>query len=246
MRFFLLDYIDYSTDQLIDAANPIERIWTYAIPRIRCSVCRSGWGGRRQSYLKLPDGFNDGRFYMPGALKDSDWFALVSEARSIFGVEANYKFEPGDNLGIPEYLVRPSKSDFLFHIAPILVQSHVVECIESGGLTGVKAVKIQARWDRRVKDKSALVPDLHALNVEGKGWSPGVDLNSMTVCDHCGRRAYKTPIDILVDESRWDGSDMFIHDLNPSYVIITEKAKDLFEQRKFTNCRFIPVESTGA
>jgi len=126
-----------------------------------------------------------------------------------------------------------------------LTNRKVAEFIESAGLTGVKMVKVLVRWGRHVKDTSMQLPDFYAMNVEAIGWRQSVELRSITACSHCGRRTFDGPDNIVIDEERWDGSDVFMLDMNPAYVIVTERVKRLFEEQGFHNCCFGSLGSTG-
>ena len=245
MEFFWLRIPVYATDRLMSRANPIYPIDPIGLPGRICSVCHSTWSGYRDTYIPLPIGFRDKRLTNPSPVEDGAWLGLEKDVRLALNLPPDHELRPGDNLGTPKYYIKPNTSDLLFYIGPPFVSNRVAELLVNTGVTGVKPKRIEARWHPSVKDKSKSPPDLFGLLVTGRGWRKGVDLRTITDCSHCERRIFPRPEIMLIDQDRWDGSDVFTIDLNPNIVIVTAHVRDLLNRYDFTNYRLTPVESTA-
>ena len=67
---------------------------------------------------------------------------------------------------------------------------------------------MECRWATKLNKKCAL-PDLWEIDVKGKAWRIGMDLDKITDCKKCGRHLFPDPEWLKVDHNRWDGTDFF-------------------------------------
>jgi hypothetical protein len=242
MKFFRLWHPEYTTDRENKRANPLEPGLNLCMPGIICTACHETVGGYRDTFIEVPEGFKDRRLETGWPISDAEWFSLANYVRDVLHIAEAFELRPGDNIGIPEYLVtKPVISDIMFYIGPKLATKRVVESIHAGGVTGLDAVRVRTRWHARARDKSQPIPELYGLNVTGRAWRRDVDKESVTLCENCGRRSFPAPDEIIIDESKWDGSDIFLIDDVWTYVMVTERVRELFEHAEFSNCRFIPT-----
>jgi hypothetical protein len=82
---------------------------------------------------------------------------------------------------------------------------------------------------------------LYELVVTGRPSRVGMDIERITVCLRCRRTLFPDPQRLVVDESRWDGSDFFNVDLNPNIVLVTERVCETLIRHRFTNVACVPV-----
>jgi len=243
MNFFRLHTPNYATDQAMRRANPIEPRPASTIPGMICSACHETWGGFHETFIRVPENFLDTRLQDPWPILESEWSVLVADVRSALGLSLDVELRPGDRLGIPDYFVKPTDSDFLFYLGSPFVSQRVSEALINATITGPEPIAARLTWHPRVKDKAGPLPSLYGLKIHGRGWREGMDLDTITVCSHCKRRVFPNPNTLVIDTDRWDGSDMFILDLNSGYVIVTERVGDLFSANGFTNYRLTPIAS---
>ncbi|HNX29617.1 MAG TPA: hypothetical protein PKN87_09465 [Syntrophomonadaceae bacterium] len=67
-------------------------------------------------------------------------------------------------------------------------------------------------------------------------------------CGYCGSTVYspiKKGVGIIVDETRWDGSDFFIITEYYKFVLITEKAKKVIEENKLKGAKIVLASDLG-
>jgi hypothetical protein len=120
-----------------------------------------------------------------------------------------------------------------------LVQESVLSLFEAEGVTGFVAEQATARFarpDREAPRLSEIVPT---------GWGgiapkeSGVRLMPEASCQYCGLLVYsgfKRAVD-LIDETQWDGSDVFIVWPFPRLLIVTERVARLIEAHELSGAR---------
>ena len=67
-------------------------------------------------------------------------------------------------------------------------------------------------------------------------------------CEYCGSTVYspiKKGVGIIVDETRWDGSDFFTIDEYWKYVLVTEKVKKIIEENNLEGVRMVLPSELG-
>ena len=139
-------------------------------------------------------------------------------------------------------LISSNIVDFSWTIlSDIVVTERVVQVFEEAGLTGyeLKPTKIVS-VAKRVKIKS--YPKFWELIVTGQGGHahPDSGIALKFKCDTCGLVRYSAyEHGIIVDETQWDGSDLFTVIEYPKHILVTERVKNIIESHKLTNVKFL-------
>ncbi len=240
MQFFRLTHPDYKADQAHDKTNPVKISTGICLPGIICSECGQTWAGSRRLYLPVSDPSLRARL-RPAPLREAEWMALAQDVRKALNLPEDFLLWPGDDLGTPIAELKSEKIYHFLHPFPgqLIVRVSVVDALTQAGLTGFRPLRLQVRWSAKKREQSADPPILYELVITGAAWRMESNLERITVCKHCGRTEFPrwTPI----DESRWDGSDLFNIDQNPNMVFVTERACELFAEHHFTNYVCAPV-----
>jgi hypothetical protein len=89
-------------------------------------------------------------------------------------------------------------------------------------------------------------PPLFQMVILGKGGSilPQNKVHVKSACNVCGVISYE-PLQngISVDVNQWDGSDFFVMDEFPGYVLMTERALNFLDENRVRNFIATPAES---
>ena len=73
--------------------------------------------------------------------------------------------------------------------------------------------------------------------------APKMNLVAVDRCPTCGGADYSTwDNGILIDKSRWDGSDIFRLHEDVVGLVVTARVRDIVEREGFTGATFIPAE----
>ena len=242
VNFYRLTYPRYETDSEYITRNPIQPIHKLWLPGLICSACGETWAGSWRRYRPLPDRVLQPRL-SGKPLPEREWRELADAVRRSAGLSDDVKLAPGEIFGPPvAELESQDVADFLQPLAGgIFVQENVVAAIESAGLTGVRPLRVEVRWGKRVRHPPSEPPTLYELLVTGHAWRVGMDLERITVCPQCQRTVFPDPERLAVDESRWDGSDFFNVDCNPNVVLVTERVCETIIRNRFTNVACVPV-----
>lgn len=118
-----------------------------------------------------------------------------------------------------------------------LVTNKVTKLLENHKITSYRLEQIVITKDKRKKDK----PELKELIATGKGGHihPSSGYKILEVCDACGNEKIQhAKAGLIVDESQWDHSDIFILDEYPKRILVTQRVKNLFEENKISGCAF--------
>lgn len=118
-----------------------------------------------------------------------------------------------------------------------LVQDRVLTVFREHGITGFEVRPASAHFRVRTE---ADPPRLWELVVTGWGGvapeASGVRLLESKSCSVCGHLVYSGFDDPsrLIDESQWDGSDIFIVWPLPRFIFVTERVADVIRSYKLT------------
>jgi hypothetical protein len=123
-----------------------------------------------------------------------------------------------------------------------LLQDHVVELFRANGLTGFEVKPVSVRLKN---DDGEVRPKLWELVVVGwAGLTPAQSgIKIVSHCDACGHTVYSsfTTPEKLIDESKWDGSDLFIIWPLPRYIFVTERVVRLAREKNMAGVVVRPV-----
>ena len=163
--------------------------------------------------------------------KGTDWEGIVCP---------KYKSHqrPSDRIGELRIDITTKKiSDFLTtFLSEWIVSDKVVDIFTNSNVTGyeLKAVKIR---------NMELPYNLWEFIVTGKGGDahPDSGIYLKKECKHCNMKIYSAYENgIIVNESNWEGKDIFTVTGYPRYILVTEKVKDIVEKNKLTGALFVP------
>jgi hypothetical protein len=174
------------------------------------------------------------------------WDAVTREIATALDVPAE-RITPGAPVGITPYTTRAyPKNDIIDTSSGLIVQTAVKEALIAAGLTGVEFFPIEVSLDKKSKlPKDTTLPDLWLLYITGRAWRVGSTREKNTECPHCGRTWFNTEIPLVVDESRWDGSDFFRLDENSRMMFVTERVCRLLEDGQFSNYQCEPLAAAA-
>jgi hypothetical protein len=241
MNFFRLTHTEYETDWEFGRRNPVgEYGMGLHVPTIVCEVCDRWGGGRRipvpvpkdPAVLELLRGYR--------CFPRAEWPQIAEKLATALGVPLS-DIRPGAEIGPPYGSIKRVDFGDFIHVGDQWVRPRVVDALRQHGATGVKYVKVEAVWDKKVKNLPAEPPDLWELHVTGHAWREDMNAERIRLCELCGRQSFPEPGWIKVDESRWDGSDFFHLDANTAITIVTERIRDILAQHQFANYECVPV-----
>lgn len=145
--------------------------------------------------------------------------------------------------------------DFVWTDSPdVIISARLMSLMNRSHLTGFafRGVDVVAWWrkdpaTREIVDwlRRNTAPELFQMVVLGKGGSilPRTKSHIESACVVCGTRTHE-PLEegILVDSSQWDGSDVFVMQEFPGYILVTEKIVQLLDTHQAQNYLAIPAE----
>jgi hypothetical protein len=140
--------------------------------------------------------------------------------------------------------VKSKSVDFSWtFLSDIVISEKAFKVMRDAGLTGfdVKPVKLILQQSQRFAKLGS--PTLWELIVTGSGGPahPDSQIELEDACAACGMRHYTHHGDgIIVDENRWDGSDIFVVEEYTRFVLVTQRAKAVIEGNLLTNVKFVP------
>lgn len=129
-------------------------------------------------------------------------------------------------------------------LSDVVITDRALKVLQDAGLTGfvvapTKVTTLPAGLD------SATIPRLWEFVVVGKAGPAHEDSGIVTLrrCDECGLVRYSAfSQGIVVNTATYDGSDFFVVEEYPKYILVSERAKSVIEAKQLTNVGF--VEST--
>ncbi len=247
MQFYELTHPPYETDYDYNKANPIRMKAALYIPGVICPVCMGetggGWASSNRIRVKVPKKSTLRQYLMGQSLPLEQWREFVVTLRSALKIPSWMPVAPGAQIGQPKGELLSEQLPDMMHPFPgqLIVQARVVEALKEARLTGFQPVRVEVQWGKTVKSPRGEPPALYELLVTGTAWRVGMDLESITVCKECERITFPHPDWLVVDESRWDGSDFFHVDRNPNIVLVTERVCRVLARHRFTNYHCVPL-----
>jgi hypothetical protein len=245
MQFYRLQPPDYLTDQEDDAANPIRMERELWLPGMMCNACGETWAGSRRLYIDITEP-DLRRQLRGGPLPAAQWNLLAERVRHVVASEHSEAFEPGDVFGQPRAILTRRQFPELIHPLPgqLIVSHRVATLVEDHRITGVRVIPVRSEWAPSVRRSSEPPPPQYELMILGKAWRRGSTEETIRACDVCQRRILPNPEVLNVDQSRWDGSDMFHLDRATTMVFVTENVKVLLETAGVQNYRCEPIDAS--
>lgn len=242
MQFYELTHPDYETDHDHAAANRIQMEQDVFLPGMICPAC-GPWAGGRRLYLPVGDaGIRDQLGGKP--VPPHQWTKLAQGVRAAARLSDSFLLGPGDILGTPRAeLLSDTIPDFV-HPFPgqLVVRDVVVTALKEARLTGFEPIRVEVRWSKGfIRPRPTALPVLYELVVTGEAWRVDMDGSQIQLCEHCGRTGFPHPEWLVVDPSRWDGTDFLNVDRNPNIVLVTQRACTTLARAHFSNYQCIPV-----
>ena len=126
-------------------------------------------------------------------------------------------------------------------LSDIVVTDHALDVLRVANLTGFIAKPTQIATFPKQGENSRF-PRLWELVVIGQGGPADRVSGIVTLrhCAECGLVQYSAfENGIVVNESTYDGSDFFIVAEYSKYILVSERAKSVIENRRLTNVGFV-------
>jgi hypothetical protein len=135
-------------------------------------------------------------------------------------------------------------------LSECIVTERLKQVVEASGITGCQFKPVTVTWKREQND-GASAGQLWELRPNGWGGlaRPESGIRLLSECPSCGRLRYSMWRDStkLIDESQWDGSDLFLVWPLPVYIFATDKFRAVMLRNKIRGAQFIALESmTGS
>jgi hypothetical protein len=121
----------------------------------------------------------------------------------------------------------------------LLVQDRALDVLRANGLAGFEVKTANARFQGSTDQP----PPLWEIVVTG--WAgmadpaSGIRLDKQKSCDACGELLYTGLVrpDLLIDNSKWDGSDFFMVWPLPKFVFVTDRVVRTLREHNLTGVR---------
>jgi hypothetical protein len=126
-------------------------------------------------------------------------------------------------------------------LSDIVITDRALQALHAAGLTGFRVRPTEIVSVPEGVKRSDL-PVLLEFVVTGEG-GPADEASGIVKlwgCQACGLVRYSAfQQGIVVDESRYDGSDFFVVSEYPKYVLVSDRAKAAIEKARLTNVGFV-------
>lgn len=146
---------------------------------------------------------------------------------------------------IPPVAIRFEKdvriADFVWAVTEILAVDQVKHAFEAEDVKGIEYLDVRVRI---VGTQEKLRSKLWHLSLHRAAHAaPAMRIVPRSQCPGCGIVDYSTWDDgVVIDETTWDGSDMFRLHEDVVGIIVTEKIRRIVEQKGFTGVSLVPAE----
>jgi hypothetical protein len=126
----------------------------------------------------------------------------------------------------------------------LLIGENAIAILRRAKITGFMTKPVEAHFRNGEKTSEGF----RELVVTGWGGmarpESGIQLDQKQSCDVCGMLRYtglKYPQEI-VDESQWDGSDIFMVWPLPAYPIVTRRFVDIVREHRLSGLKCLPID----
>ncbi|MBQ5310981.1 MAG: hypothetical protein ILP19_02935 [Oscillospiraceae bacterium] len=130
------------------------------------------------------------------------------------------------------------------------VSRRVKDIFENNNISGCEFIPMNCtEWrERNGKSKDKTGVEYYFMKVKSTcGLALDIHGNECPHCDVCKSLDYIPPDfeGFAFDESKWDGSDIFVFENKDNIPIITEKLKKILAKEKLTNVEFVKISSVN-
>lgn len=238
-------------DAAIEARGPYRCQWFREgkIPGVICEICGRTWSrvsGRRLA-RPLPDDPELKQWLRPKPVPVSDYSKICVHLRRALKLSDDYRLFPGLDIGLGT--VNLSYADLLDFIWPtpwtILLSPRAAKAMETSGLEGFEIAPV-GFLEVEAREQVVPIKELFELIVTGEGGTAAADSGISVVerCYRCGFVEYSPFSDGLrVDPAQWDGSDFFLLEEYPTYVLASDRARRFLEESGLTNVAFLDART---
>jgi hypothetical protein len=126
--------------------------------------------------------------------------------------------------------------------AECLLQEHVLEFFREHGITGYQLKRVRACIRNRPSMSPPVLWELVVTGWAGQA-SPNSGVKLLEKCDGCGHMIYSqfSSSQELIDESKWDGADIFMVWPMPKFIFVTQRVADIIRHHKLTGVELTEV-----
>jgi hypothetical protein len=240
-----LSHPDYESDQERDYANPVEVVNEISMPGVVCDVCGETWScTASRSLVELEPGSP-----LLAQIKREECVPLAR----LLSMKSQFEHETGAIIPIGQFpglrigrltvrIKRKISCAFVWPWWPIcaLVTADIATLLHSAGMTGyiLYPVEIVAgKFDGPPLFEIVPTSEMRYTTVPQEDVVPAV-------CNGCGRWQAPRYVNsvIKLDSSSWDGSDIMTIEHYHTYILASQRFKDLLEEHKFANYVCRPVD----
>ena len=243
MQLFQLNYPLYDNDFEFNKENPLEILREYSVPGITCDVCGEVWSNVAS---RLPVDLSAESLLWSEIEKPNLKLSEHQSLRLQFEKESGIKIEPsafpGARVGKVSIKIRKRvTSEFLWSWLPgtVFVTAEVVKALQQARIIGCLFYPVE------IVNTKFEVPEIFELVITGKAGSTARNsqISIIDSCKVCGRVQYSPIIHgIYIDPENWDSSDICTITEYPTYILMSEKVKDVLESENFKNYVLTPTD----
>ena len=235
---------------------PIPERWSWlaldyeesvVVPGLECDVCRRGAGVFRGEVIRA-------NLHDPGLvamLRERPWRPrgehepLMAKLGAVLEAQLGYvpPLRGGIRIGPARVKLSGTRLPDISIRQTAIVKRRVVDLLREHNVTGFDAFPVEVtRVLRKPKGKPLVIPELWELDIPGQAaLSPEAGALRDPDCEACGRRgSIGLPDSIIIDESTWDGRDLFRLE-GRSWILTTERVADLLRETKLTGFTLKPA-----
>lgn len=240
-RFYELNHPEYGHDYTFQRKNPVKEVHEIIVPWVKCDVCGEYWGN---TVSRIPvDWPKDpsllGRLEEP-ALPLSEHRALREQLERDSGRRVAPGRFPGARVGqVTIEFGKRLPLDFLWWSpGTVFITGRVKGALEKARVKGC------IFWRVEIIGPKEETPELFELVVVGSAGPAAKEsgISLIRECKACGYQRHSGFAGLRVDPASWDGSDICTVDEYPTYILVSDKVKEVLEQGGFKNYRLRPSE----
>lgn len=241
VQFYHLDHPEYGHDYTFQRKNPVKKVHEVIVPWVKCDACGEYWGNVSS---RIPVDWPKDPLLLKKLAEPvlglSEHQALRQQLERDTGIIVSPGQFPGATVGyISIELGKRLPSDFLWWSpGTIFITGEVKKALEEVKTKGCIFYPV------RIIEPKKCTLELFELVVVGRA-GPAAEESGISLireCKACGYARHSGFTGLILNADNWDGSDICTVDEYPTYVLVSEKVKEVCELKGYKNYKLIPSE----
>lgn len=242
IQFYEIDSPEYAHDYDFKKYNPIDISDANTIPWVECDLCGERWGN---VISRIPNNLSSRSNIWESIKEPSLPIEKHIQLRDAFEKEIGFNIEMGKFPGMVfgESNVRilsENLYDFIWSTPGVVfVKEIVAKQFSEHKITGCEFLHVNIDRESKIGEE---IYEVYIYGKAGKAAKKsGIAIKSS--CKKCGRIEHTTfRSGIIVDPNNWDGTDICTIEEYPTYILVSEKIKQILEKNNFSNYRLNPLK----